>query len=65
MENCGHVLLVDDEAMVRQSTEQWLKMCGFTVDSYASAELALKVLDDSFSGVVVTDVVCREWMGLN
>ena len=56
MENCGHVLLVDDEAMVRQSTEQWLKMCGFTVDSYASAESALKVLDDSFSGVVVTDV---------
>lgn len=56
MENCGHVLLVDDEVMVRQSTEQWLKICGFSVDSYASAELALTMLDDSFSGVVVTDV---------
>lgn len=56
MDNCGHVLLVDDEAIVRQSTEQWLKICGFMVDSYASAEQALTMIDDSFSGVVITDV---------
>jgi two-component system C4-dicarboxylate transport response regulator DctD len=56
LEHCGHVLLVDDEAMVRQSTEQWLNICGFTVSSYANAALALEALDDSFSGVVVTDV---------
>ncbi|WP_293267005.1 sigma-54 dependent transcriptional regulator [Neptunomonas sp.] len=52
----GHVVLVDDEEIVRQSTEQWLKVCGFTVDSFSRAENALQVLNDSFSGVVVTDV---------
>ncbi|WP_372738082.1 sigma-54-dependent transcriptional regulator [Neptunomonas sp.] len=56
MDNCEHVLLVDDEAIVRQSTGQWLKICGFMVDSYASAEQALTMIDDSFSGVVITDV---------
>ena len=56
MENCGHVLLIDDEAVVRQSTGQWLKICGFKVDSFSCAEDALKVIDDTFSGVVITDV---------
>lgn len=56
MNNCEHVLLIDDEAVVRQSTEQWLKICGFRVDSYATAEQALAMIDDSFSGVVITDV---------
>ncbi|BBB30235.1 sigma-54-dependent transcriptional regulator [Neptunomonas japonica] len=52
----GHVILVDDEAMVRQSTEQWLKVCGFSVDSFACAESAMQAIDENFSGVVVTDV---------
>ncbi len=52
----GHILLVDDEDMVRQSTAQWLKLSGFQVDSYATAEEALAILDNTFSGVIVTDV---------
>lgn len=64
MEIRGHVILVDDEAMVRQSTEQWLKVCGFSVDSFACAESALKVIDETFSGVVVTDVKMPGMSGL-
>ena len=52
----GTVLLVDDEALIRQSTEQWLKMAHFDVISCDSAEQALKVLDEQFPGIIVTDV---------
>lgn len=52
----GTVLLVDDEAMIRQSTEQWLKMAQFEVISCDSAEQALTVLNEDFPGILVTDV---------
>ncbi|MEH6575443.1 MAG: sigma-54 dependent transcriptional regulator [Amphritea sp.] len=52
----GTVLLVDDEVMIRQSTEQWLKMAQFDVISCDSAEQALNQLDEQFPGIVVTDV---------
>lgn len=52
----GTVLLVDDEALIRQSTEQWLKMAHFDVISCDSAEQAMTMLDDQFPGIIVTDV---------
>ncbi|WP_028302392.1 sigma-54-dependent transcriptional regulator [Oceanospirillum beijerinckii] len=52
----GTVLLVDDEAMIRQSTEQWLKMAQFEVISRDSAEQAMTVLNEDFPGILVTDV---------
>ncbi|MBY4677429.1 sigma-54-dependent transcriptional regulator [Marinobacterium arenosum] len=52
----GQVLLVDDEQMVRQATEQWLKMSGFEVISCSGAEQALAQLDEAFPGVLLTDV---------
>lgn len=52
----GTVLLVDDEAMIRQSTEQWLKMSGFEVISFDNAEDALERLDEQFPGIIVSDV---------
>lgn len=60
----GKVILVDDEAMVRQSTEQWFKVSGFDVASYASARQALSDIDEGFAGVVVTDVRMPEITGL-
>ena len=56
MEQRGHVILVDDEPMVRQSTEQWLSFSGFAVDSFADAESALAHLDVQTEGVLITDV---------
>ena len=52
----GTILLVDDEAMIRQSTEQWLKMAQFKVISCESAEQALMILNEDFPGILVTDV---------
>lgn len=56
MEQRGHVILVDDEPMVRQSTEQWLSFSGFVVESFADAESALAHLDKDTEGVLITDV---------
>ncbi|WP_036228855.1 sigma-54-dependent transcriptional regulator [Marinobacterium jannaschii] len=52
----GTVMLVDDEKMVRQSTGQWLKMAGFEVLEFDSAEQALPHLQGDFPGVLLTDV---------
>ncbi|MBR9884087.1 MAG: sigma-54-dependent Fis family transcriptional regulator [Oceanospirillales bacterium] len=54
--DCRCVMLVDDEAMVREATQQWLTICGFHVVSLSSAEQALKHLDDAWPGVLLTDV---------
>ncbi len=53
---CRRVLLVDDEAMVRQATEQWLGLCGFEVTSCERAEVALEQLDPDWSGVLLSDI---------
>ena len=50
------VLLIEDDEFIRQSTEQWLLMAGFEVESFSSAEPALLLLHEAFEGVVVTDV---------
>lgn len=52
----GSVLLVDDDPMIRQSTEQWLKMAGFDVIACDRAETALEHLHPEFPGILVTDV---------
>ncbi len=52
----GRVLLVDDEATIRESTSQWLQMADFEVQGFASAEAALERLDPLFPGVIVSDV---------
>ena len=52
----GEVFLVDDDATVRQSTAQWLKISGFEVSSFSSAEGVLERLNESFAGVLITDV---------
>ena len=52
----GTVLLVDDDPMIRQSTEQWLKMAGFDVIACERAEQALEQLNQEFPGILVTDV---------
>jgi CheY-like chemotaxis protein len=43
MEFRGHVLLVDDEAMVRDSLSEWLQMEGYSVTTAAGGEEALQL----------------------
>lgn len=52
----GQVLVVDDEAAIRDAVQQWLELSGFEVTACASAAQALNLVDREFSGVVITDV---------
>ncbi|MEE4732176.1 sigma-54 dependent transcriptional regulator [Pseudomonas alliivorans] len=50
------VIVVDDEAPIRQAVEQWLTLSGFTVQVFSRAEECLTELPEHFPGVVLTDV---------
>lgn len=52
----GSLYLVDDDATVRRSTEQWLKVSGFDVTGFSNAMEMLDVLTPDFAGVILTDV---------
>lgn len=64
VKECRSVLLVDDETMVRDATAQWLQMCGFEVISCASGEQALARLEESWPGVLLTDVRMPQMDGM-
>ncbi|MEE2692202.1 MAG: sigma-54 dependent transcriptional regulator [Pseudomonadota bacterium] len=55
-ESSGLVILVDDDADVRNSTAQLLRLAGFDAMAFASAATALKYVSPSFEGVIVSDV---------
>lgn len=52
----GLVILVDDDADVRNSTAQLLRISGFEVMPFASAATALKYVSPTFEGVIISDV---------
>ncbi|RJG12777.1 sigma-54-dependent Fis family transcriptional regulator [Pseudomonas cavernicola] len=50
------VILIDDEASIREAVQQWLQLSGFQVQLYRRAEDCLQNLDPDFPGVVLSDV---------
>ena len=52
----AQVIVVDDEAAIREAVQQWLELSGFEVRTCASAAEALAVVDRDFPGIVVSDV---------
>ncbi|MEL6583167.1 MAG: sigma-54 dependent transcriptional regulator [Pseudomonadota bacterium] len=50
------VMIVDDEADMRDSIAQWMELRGFTPMPFDTAETALSALDDDFAGLIITDV---------
>lgn len=50
------VAFVDDDESVRLSNSQSLELAGLTVHPFACAGDALKVIDEKFAGVVVSDI---------
>ncbi|MDD1506097.1 sigma-54-dependent transcriptional regulator [Pseudomonas sp. CNPSo 3701] len=52
----GQVIVVDDEAAIREAAQQWLELSGFSVQACASAAEALTLIDADFPGVVISDV---------
>ncbi|MDG2054658.1 MAG: ATP-binding protein [Phycisphaerales bacterium] len=55
----GHVLLVEDEALVRQSVQAMLETVGWCVTPASNAEEALEIFDQNASefDIVLTDLV--------
>jgi two-component system C4-dicarboxylate transport response regulator DctD len=50
------VLLIDDDKDLLRATGQTLELAGFEVAAFTSAEQALSRLDETFEGVVVSDI---------
>ena len=50
------VIVVDDEASIRNAVEQWLSLSGFDVQLFTCAEDCLDQLPAHFAGVIVSDV---------
>lgn len=55
MPSSGHILLVDDEPHVLASTAQTLELAGFKVSGFENASDALRTIDRSWSGIVISD----------
>lgn len=52
----GTIVFVDDDPDLRHAAVQTLELAGWTVRAHASAEAALRTLDERFEGVVVSDI---------
>ena len=52
----GQVIVVDDEAAIREAAQQWLELSGFSVQVCSSAAQALALIDVDFPGVLISDV---------
>jgi two-component system C4-dicarboxylate transport response regulator DctD len=58
------VIVVDDEAPIREAIQQWLSLSGFTVQTFSRGEECLAHLPEHFPGVVLTDVRMPGMSGL-
>ena len=52
----ARVLFVDDDAQMRHSTAQALRLAGFQVEALTGGEEALALAGPGFAGVVVSDI---------
>ncbi len=60
-----HILLVDDDADLRASTEQALDLAGLAVTGLSDAHAALDRITGGFAGVVITDIRMPDMDGLS
>ncbi len=52
----GTIFLIDDEESMRVSVSQYLSLSDYSVKCFGDAPLAMKKIDASFDGVVITDI---------
>jgi len=59
------ILVVDDEAIVRESIRDWLKMSGYVVSTAESGEEALMMIEKEEFDIMVLDIRLQDESGLN
>ncbi|KMO36374.1 C4-dicarboxylate ABC transporter [Methylobacterium variabile] len=52
----SRVLFVDDEETVREALQQWLTLADYAVTTFDAPEAALAEIDETFPGILVSDV---------
>jgi DNA-binding NtrC family response regulator len=62
--NNKHILIVDDDPLVRRSLSEFLTIEGFTVSSAGSAKEAISLLKDYTADIVITDIKMPEIDGI-
>ncbi|HLT99677.1 MAG TPA: sigma 54-interacting transcriptional regulator, partial [Burkholderiaceae bacterium] len=65
MSNQPQVMLVEDDADLRQATVETLELAGFRVLQFAAAVPALAALDPDFPGVILSDLRMPGMSGLD
>lgn len=61
----AQVIVVDDEAAIREAVQQWLELSGFEVRTCASAAEALALVDRDFPASSSAMCVCPAAMACN
>ena len=60
----AHILIVDDDAAIRDSMYEFVEMSGYHSSTADSAEVALEMLDQNGADVVITDIMLPGMDGL-
>lgn len=60
----SHILLVDDEASIRNLLHEVLERAGYRITSVATVEEALRVVNDDRPQLVITDLQLEESDGI-
>lgn len=61
---CKHIVVIDDEAMIRDSLKQLLTLEGYKVECFNDANNALSKLSRRFEGIVLSDINMPKMDGL-
>jgi DNA-binding NtrC family response regulator len=62
--NRNHILIVDDEPLVRRSLSELLTLSGYTVSTASNGKEALNLLKDYTADIVIADIKMPEMGGL-
>lgn len=61
---CKHIIVIDDEAMIRDSLQQLLEIEGYQVQCFSEPLSALSKLNRRFAGIVLSDINMPKMDGL-
>ena len=64
MKRKAKIIVVDDEAIVRESLRDWLSDCGYQIFTAENGHQALEIIERERLSIVITDLVMPEMDGI-